>query len=79
MAQTKEQRQAAERQARRRAKLVAAMAQRDQLAAEVDRQAAEIERLETELADALDNRKPARCPTHGSELACPQCYQAPDF
>lgn len=81
MAQTEAQRLAAVRQARRRAKLLAAEAERDELLGEVRVRDALIERLEaamSELQAALEAERATssagRCQSCGAQLACPRCY-----
>ena len=61
------------RQKRRREKLLAAEAERDRLAAELERATEYIAELETQLEAERSGRH--RCHTHGTELACPQCHR----
>lgn len=65
----------AERQRERWERLRAAVAERDQLRAQVGILTTEIERLEDELGAALEPGRAPRCPIHGCELACPQCHR----
>jgi hypothetical protein len=59
----------------------AAVAERDQLRSETQRQASEIERLEAELADALDQQPASRCKRHGAPMVtvCPECHRGEDW